>query len=176
MKRRHLLLVAAALLLSPAALPGRVFAGRAFADGNGKDGGAPKNGDKDAGDKKAGEKKKDERDTPAGKACAAVGADFQAKNAQALVDRVRPKGKLQLSLGSAGDAYAADQAKAVLDAWFKDKKDLKLELTSVDGLTGKFKLTYRKDGTDKPSEQSLYVTVEKKEKGEGFHLAKIEIL
>jgi len=161
MNRRKVLVVP--LLLAACAL---LTPDRIFADGSGKDGGAAKEP----------EKKKDERDTPAGKACASVGAEFQAKSSQALVDRVRPKGKLQLALGSAADGYAADQAKAVLDAWFKDKKDLKAELTSVTGLTGKFKLTYRKDGTDKPSEQSLYVTVEKKEKGEGFHLAKIEIL
>lgn len=119
------------------------------------------------------------KSTPEWKALEAVGAEIQAKDAQALADRVRRKGKVRIKLGAERDGeYAPDQAKAVLDDWFADKRDLRLELASVKDLLGEFKLTFRKDGSDKLLERRLGVTLEKKEKdkGEGWFLARIEIL
>lgn len=138
-----------------------------LADGDGKDRPPPPKQDG---------AKEDPKETPVGRACSQIGGDFRGKRSQALVDRVRPKGKLHLALGAAGDKYAADQAKAVLEEWFKDKKDLRLELKSVTGLTGKFDLTWRQDGSDKESARTLCITLERKERAEGFFLAKIEIL
>ena len=136
-----------------------------------------KDGDKkDKGAQKEDTKDKDGKDTPEGKAGAAIGADFQAKDSQRLVDRIKPKGKLRLSLGDGSDEYATEQAKGVLDEWFKDKKDIRVELTSAKDLLATLKLKFRKDGSDKDAEKTLLLTLEKKEKGGGFHLAKIEIV
>jgi hypothetical protein len=132
----------------------------------------PAQGDKDP---KPG-KKDDPKETPVGRACVPIGAEFRQKKSQALVDRVRPKGRLHLALGKAGEAYSAEQAKALLEQWFKDKKELKVELKSVTGMTGKFDLTYREEGSDKLAERTLCITLEERAKSDGTFLAKIEIL
>jgi hypothetical protein len=122
-----------------------------------------------------GEPKKDPKDTQVGKVCNEIGGNFQDKDSDAVVGRVRDGAKLYLALGAKGDSYGAKQAKVVLDKWFEDKKGLKLELTSVSEMTGKFKISWREGGTDKRTEKTLCITVERV-KGEGFHLTKLELL
>ncbi|MCE9638421.1 MAG: hypothetical protein K8T90_22190 [Planctomycetes bacterium] len=162
MTRRLMLLLTCAFALTALTAQGPAFA----KEGDKKDKGAQKDDKKD----------KNGKDTAEGKASAAVGAEFQAKDSQALVNRIKAKGTLRLSLGDGTNDYAAEQAKPVLDDWFKDKKDIRVELTSAKELLGTLKLKYRKDGSDKDTEKVLLVTLEKKEKGEGFTLAKIEIV
>ena len=155
-RRSVLLALAAACVLPLLAAPPRAWGGD------------------DAGDKEENAKKKR---TPEWKTLEAVGAEVQAKDAEALVARMRKKGKIHLGLGPERDGeFAREQATTVLGAWFEDKRELSLELKSMKDLLGEFKLTFRKDGSDKLIERRLGITLEKREKTEGFVLTRIEFL
>lgn len=119
-------------------------------------------------------KEKDPKDAPEWKACEAIGAEFAGKKSKALAARVRPGGKLDLKLGETSGRYAADQAAEVLDGWFKTKGEMTVKLRSVKDLLGSFDLTVRRAGTDREVKHQLLVEIQKREKGEGFHLVRLE--
>lgn len=133
----------------------------------------PKDGAGGAGDPPQKEKPKDPKDSAEGRECAAIGAEFAARKSKSLVARVRAGGKLTLRLDGESGSYAADQAAEVLDRWFKDK-DVAVKLKAVDGTVASFDLTVRRSGGDREVKHQLLVEVRKKEKGEGFHLVRIE--
>lgn len=172
MNRRHLLLFAGALAALAAvetALPPRALL--AAPDDGGKKG---KGKDKDKDDKE--KEREEQRKSAEGREAVAVAGEFAAKASSSLKARIRPKGKLTLNLGAKNGDYAEDQAPQILDEWFGDKKDLKAEFSGLDGLTATFKLTFGTKGSDKAQEKRLLVTIEKKTEGEGFWLAKLELV
>lgn len=168
MKRRTFLFAAALAAILLAAPP-------VLADGDkDKDGkGGQKDKDKD---KKEKEKEKDPKDSAEWKECAAIGRQFESKDAAGLADRVPEKGKVTIALGESGE-YAAKQASGVLEDWFKGKKNLEVKMKSItDTLTtATLEVSWNAAGSDRKVERKLYVTIRKRAKGEGFVLTKLEL-
>lgn len=131
----------------------------------------------DKGKDKGGQKKeKDPKDTPEWKECEKIGALFQAKDSTGLVDRMRKKGKLTLALGATKGDFEEKQAGPNLDTWFEGKTDLEVEMKSIRDLDGTLTLSFKHKGKDKKVTKNLVVTIEKKEKVEGYFLTKLELV
>ena len=64
----------------------------------------------------------------------------------------------------------------MLDKWFASKGALTVKLRSVKDLVASFDLTVRRAGTDRENSHQLLVEIRKREKGEGFHLVRLEKL
>jgi hypothetical protein len=154
--------------------------GRKGRDGEkkgGKDGGKEGEKDGDGGGKKdAKDEPKDPKDTPEGKECLAIGGEFERRDAAALAARVRPKGKVRINLSGTAAEYGRDQASAVLDEWFREKEVTKVVLRSVKDLQGELTVTWRARGSDRSERKTLLVTIEKRDKGEGYWLTRLELL
>ena len=157
MTRRHLLFLVCALAASVSlASPPAVHAQ-----------------DKDKGGQKK-DKEKDPKDTAEWKECERIGASFRAKDSAALVGCMRKKGKLKIKLGGTDGDFDKEQAQQNLDTWFDGKSDLEVEMKSLSDLTGTLDLKFRTTGKDRKLSRKLVVTLEKKDKGEGFFLTKLE--
>jgi len=169
------LLVASALLPVPASLLGPA---PAFAQDKGGGKGGKKGGGKDGGGKDGGkEEEKDPKDTPEWKACERIGADFAARNADALVARVHEKEKIRISLGDGKvDDYAPDHAKTVLKEWFKDRSDFKVEVKGVQGLGGRLQISFARAGSNRRETRTLLLTLVRRPKGGAFGISKIELI
>jgi hypothetical protein len=139
-------------------------------DGKKGGNGGAKQGQKDD---KPKEKEKDKKDTAEWKALEAIGREFASKDAAKLVARMIPDRKLKIHLGDYDAEYASDQAKGVLQKWFDSKKgSITVSLTKLEGDVGIFTMSIANG--DKTRTWPLHIEIRKKDKGEGFHLVRIE--
>lgn len=137
---------------------------------DGKKGG---NGGGRQGQKDEKPKEKDPKDSAEWKALEAIGRDFSAKDAAKLVARMIPDRKMKIHLGDYDAEYASDQAKGVLQKWFDSKKgSISVSLTKIEGDVGIFTMSITTG--EKTRTWPLHIEIRKKDKGEGFHLVRIE--
>jgi len=131
---------------------------------------------KDDGAAQADEEKKPPEKTAEQKELEAIGAEFKAGDADALIARVPKKGKLRLELGSDNDLFSRSPAKRLLNAWFEKRKitQVKLKESKDDkALTGAFTLKFRKLEQRKGVLKDLTIRI--KRKGTKFILHSIRV-
>lgn len=170
-----LLAPAVVLTVAPASPAAAQEKDREKKGGNGKGGNGKNDGKgdgKSTGDTK--EAEKDPKDTPEWAALSRIGAEFASKDAAGLTARVPAKGRLRIALGGDSDGdYSADQAKGVLETWFREKGEITCTLKKLSGRVGIFDMTVKAgNGTNA---WALHAEIQKLEGG-GFALVRLEKL
>ncbi len=125
--------------------------------------------DGDGGD----DEKKKKEPTAEEKELVAIGKEFAAKDADALIARVPEKGKLRLILGGSTDRCSREQAKNILVEWFAKRTITKVKLKSSSGNVGEFTAKWRREGKEPEIVKILILKIAKVD--DVFVLKSIEV-
>jgi len=96
----------------------------------------------------------------------AIGAEFKAMDADALMARVPEKGKIRLALGPNDRTFNHSHAKTVIEGWFESRTIVKVKLKpskDTKTLTGTFTLKYRRLKKPKPVVKDLVIRIKRKD-------------